>query len=72
MPNIIIEGPPIKELDKKRRLAKEVTEAAANAYGLPEEIIVVLIKENSPENVSVGGQLILDRRRQSSTREQKK
>jgi len=71
MPNIIIEGPPIKELDKKRRLAKEVTEAAANAYGLPKEIIVVLIKENSPENVSVGGQLILDRRRQSPMRERK-
>jgi len=66
MPNIIIEGPPIKELDRKRKLAKEVTEAAAQGYGLPKEIIVVLIKENSPENVSVGGELILDRRQRKA------
>ena len=66
MPNITVEGPPIKELDTKRRFAKELTEAAVRAYGLPKEIIVVLIKENSPENVSVGGQLILDRLKQKS------
>ena len=68
MPNIIIEGPPIKELNKKRRLAKEVTEAAANAYGLPDKVIIVLIKENSPENVSVGGQLIIDRHKHNSNK----
>ncbi|MCK4338426.1 MAG: tautomerase family protein [Candidatus Cloacimonetes bacterium] len=66
MPNITIEGPAIKELDTKRRFAKELTEAAVRAYGLPKGIIVVLIKENSPENVSVGGQLILDRLKQKS------
>lgn len=63
MPNITVEGPPIKELEKKRELAKEMTEAAVRAYGLPKEVIVVLIKENPPENVSVGGQLIIDRRK---------
>lgn len=61
MPNITIEGPAIKDLGKKRILAKEVTEAAVKAYSLPEEVIVVVIKENSPENVSVGGQLLIDR-----------
>ena len=61
MPNITIEGPTIKDLEKKRILAKEVTEAALKAYSLPEEVIVVVIKENSPENVSVGGQLLIDR-----------
>lgn len=66
MPNITIEGPPIKELDTKRIFAKELTEAAVRAYGLPKEIIVVLIKENPPENVSVGGQLIIDRLKQKS------
>jgi len=66
MPNITVEGPPIKELDAKRRLAKELTKAAVRAYGLPEEVIVVLIKENSPENVSVGGELIIDRLKQKS------
>ena len=61
MPNITVEGPAIKDLEKKRTLAKVITEAAVKAYGLPKEVIVVVIKENSPENVSVGGQLIIDR-----------
>jgi len=62
MPNITVEGPPIKELDKKRTLVQEVTEAATKCYGLPKEVIVVVIKENAAENVGVGGQLIVDRR----------
>jgi 4-oxalocrotonate tautomerase len=61
MPNITIEGPKIKDLDKKRALVKEMTDAAVKAYALPKEAIVVLIKENSPENVGVGGQLVADR-----------
>ncbi|MFC1692102.1 tautomerase family protein [Candidatus Latescibacterota bacterium] len=36
MPNITIEGPAIKELEKKRILVKKVTDAAVEAYGLPE------------------------------------
>ena len=63
MPTISIEGPPIKELDTKRQLVKALTEAATKAYGLPKEVIVVVIKENAPDNVSVGGELIMDRKR---------
>ena len=66
MPNITIEGPAIKELEKKRILVKKITDAAVEADGLPEEVIVVLIKENSPENVSVGGKLIIDRFKNNS------
>ena len=66
MPNITIDGPAIKELEKKRILTKKITEAAVKAYGLPKEAIVVVIKENSPENVSVGGQLIIDRLKNNS------
>jgi len=62
MPTITVDGPPIKDLDTKRQLVQEMTEAAAKAYRLPREIIVVVIRENPPENVSVGGQLIIDRR----------
>ena len=61
MPIITVEGPSIKDLDKKRELTKELTDSATKAYALPKEAIVVLIRENSPENVSVGGQLIIDR-----------
>ena len=61
MPVITVEGPKITDIEKKRTLVKEFTESAARAYGLPAEIMVVLIKENQPDNVGVGGQLIADR-----------
>ena len=61
MPNITIEGPVLKDTNRKRTLVKELTEAATRAYGLPEETIIVLIKENTQENVGVGGQLLIDR-----------
>ena len=61
MPNITVEGPPIKDLDKKRAFVRELTDAAVKVYGLPRDVIVVLIKENQPENVGVGGELLVDR-----------
>jgi len=61
MPNIVIEGPFIQDIAKKRALVKEVTDAAVKAYALPRQVIVVLIKENKAENVGVGGTLISDR-----------
>ena len=61
MPNITIEGPPIADVDKKRTLVEELTDAATRAYGLPREAFIVLIKENPPENIGVGGTLLLDR-----------
>ncbi|MBN2498042.1 MAG: tautomerase family protein [Deltaproteobacteria bacterium] len=62
MPNITVEGPAIQDLDKKRAMVKAMTDAATQAYGLPREVIVVLIKENPPENVGVGGTLVADRK----------
>jgi 4-oxalocrotonate tautomerase len=63
MPVITVEGPPIADLDKKRRLARDFTEAASEAFGLPEETIVVILHETSPECVASGGELICDRHR---------
>ncbi|MGB3081813.1 MAG: 4-oxalocrotonate tautomerase DmpI [Candidatus Omnitrophota bacterium] len=60
MPNVTLEGPRIENLDTKRELVKTVTDAAVKAFGLPEKTIVVVIKENPPENVGVGGQLVID------------
>jgi len=40
-----------------------LTDAATEVYGMDKEHIIVLIQENAPENVGVGGQLIADRRR---------
>jgi len=50
------------DLDRKRSLAAEITDALEKAYGLPWEVYIVVIRENSPENVSVGGEMICDRR----------
>ena len=66
MPNITIEGPKIKDIQLKRNLVKELTDAAVKAYDLPAQAIVVLIKENQPDNVGVGGQLIADRKQEKS------
>ena len=60
MPLITIEGPVIKDTETKRQLVKDITETVADSYEFPKETIVVLIKENSPENVGVGGQLVID------------
>ena len=61
MPNVTLDGPRIQDLEKKRALVETITEAASQAYGLPRETIVVVLKENHPENVAVGGVLIADR-----------
>jgi 4-oxalocrotonate tautomerase len=63
MPNISIEGPPIKDLDIKRKLVKGLTEVAAEAYGLPVQKIRVVIRENLLENVARGGELLLDKKK---------
>ncbi|MFX1329778.1 MAG: 4-oxalocrotonate tautomerase family protein, partial [Promethearchaeota archaeon] len=47
----------------KRNLIKEITNAVEKAYKIPKEHIIVVIKENVPENVGIGGILISDRRR---------
>ena len=64
MPLITVDGPPIKNLDNKRQLARDMAEAAAEAYGMPKDAMIVLIKENAPENVGVGGELVADRHRE--------
>ena len=61
MPVIQVDGPPL-DIEKKRRLVKELTEVAVNIYGIPH--ISVLIRENQPENVGADGKLIADRRKQ--------
>ncbi len=58
MPTITVEGPPLA-IDSKRELVRRLTEAATEIYQIPH--ITVLIKENPPENVGVGGQLLADR-----------
>lgn len=67
MPTIVIDGPTVKDLDRKRTLVRALSEAAAQAYSLPTEIMTVIIRENQPENVGVGGMLLLDRQKKAKT-----
>ena len=62
MPTIVIDGPPVCDMDRKRRLVKELSEAAAKAYDLPVDVMVVLIRENTPDNVGTGGVLLFDKK----------
>ena len=62
MPTATLEGPSIKDIEVKRNLVKEITDALEKAYKLPRQVFTVLIKENAPNNVGVGGTLIIDRR----------
>ena len=56
-------------VDKKRRLARGLWEAATAVFdNIPPEAIVVLIKENEAENVGVGGELLADRRAKGAGR----
>jgi len=63
MPSATIEGPKIEDVEIKRGLVKEITDALEKAYKLPRQVYIVLIKENPPENVGSGGQLILDKKK---------
>jgi len=63
MPSATIEGPKIEDVEIKRVLVKEITDALEKAYKIPRQVYVVLIKENPPENVGSGGWLILDRKK---------
>ena len=60
MPTIVVEGPRLS-LSTKRKLARELTALVASAYEWPEENIVVILRENSDENVARGGILLADR-----------
>lgn len=60
MPIITIEGPRLST-DQKRQLVRELTKAARGVITLPAEAFTVLIKENSHDNVGVGGELLVDK-----------
>jgi 4-oxalocrotonate tautomerase family enzyme len=66
MPSVDVEGPPI-DIEKKRELVAEVTKALKRAYkefGFIDDTMIVRIKENQPQNVGIGGILVIDRQKQ--------
>lgn len=63
MPDTRICGPTIEDIEVKRTLVKEITDALEKAYKIPREKYVVTIVENQPENIAIGGVLNIDRKR---------
>ena len=64
MPVITIEGPKIESLETKRELVSKVTRFAAKAYDMPPRKIIVVLKETTPDNVAVGGKLVIDTKKE--------
>lgn len=48
-------------VEQKRQLVEEFTETAVRVTGLPRETIFVFLKENSADNVGVGGVLLSEK-----------
>ena len=65
MPIVTVSGPRIT-VEQKRKMARGLTEVAAEVYGRSPGHIIVIIEENEPENVSIGGKLAADRQAESS------
>jgi 4-oxalocrotonate tautomerase len=57
MPIIEVSGPVITT-EQKRDMIRGLTDVAARVYDRPKEHIIVIIRENQPENVGVGGEAV--------------
>jgi 4-oxalocrotonate tautomerase len=60
MPTIFFYGPEL-EVEKKRELIKDFTEAASKATGIDQSAFVVYLRESKPDEVGVGGKLLSER-----------
>lgn len=47
--------------EQKQTIVKEFTDTASQVTGIPREDFYVFVKENSPENVGIGGILLNDK-----------
>jgi 4-oxalocrotonate tautomerase len=60
MPTIFFYGPKLDK-EKKREMIKSFTETASKVTGIDKSAFVVYLRESTPENVGVGGELLEDR-----------
>ena len=60
MPTIFFYGPKLDK-EKSREMVKSFTETASRLTGIQKPAFVVYLRESSPENVGVGGELLEDR-----------
>ena len=57
MPVITLESSPLRK-EQKQQLIERLTEVTSNVLNLPESAIIVYLKENSTDNIGVGGKLL--------------
>lgn len=65
MPTVDIKSPPLP-IEKKRVLVRKITDVMQEVYadfGFVNDMFVVRIKENPPENVGVNGVLVADKQK---------
>ena len=61
MPVIQVNAFKQPDIDKKRRLVAKLADIMVELYDVPRESVTVMIKEDEPENVGIGGMLALDK-----------
>lgn len=61
MPVIQVNALRQPDVDKKRKLVAGIADLMVEVYGVPRSSVVVMIKEDDPENVGLGGELALDK-----------
>jgi len=60
MPTIFFYGPKLDQ-EKSREMIKDFTETASRLTSIEKSAFVVYLRESTPENVGVGGELLEDR-----------
>jgi len=60
MPTIFFYGPKL-EKEKRKEMIRSFTETASRLTGIEKSAFVVYLRESSPEDVGVGGELLEDR-----------
>ncbi len=66
MPTISFNGPKMTR-EQKAELVAEFTRTASKVTNIPEPAFVVYINEVDPENVGVGGELLLEKKKREGT-----
>lgn len=61
MPVIQVNALKQPDIDKKRKMVMKLTDVMVEVYGVPKESVTIMIKEDDPENVGIGGVLALDK-----------
>lgn len=62
MPFIQFDGGQMTK-EKKAELVAKLTQASVEVLGIPEQAFLVLIRENSMDNIGSGGKLLSDRKK---------